>query len=167
MKLRLSKLHLARCLPVCAVVLVAFNSSGSPKKKKRQKKKHFTIWCGLTDNFNSIKKKQQKKLHLFFSAVYSRWKNLCLAQRQADASLLITGALLSSGSSLRLQIHPVMQKAAFRRIYSAFACSHLVYKYNKARFLFSCGAQHLLTFGTMSHERCKLPFSAFFLKQKK
>lgn len=137
------------------------------QKKKDKKKNTLQFDVALPITSIPLKKNNKKKLHLFFSAVYSRWKNLCLAQRQADASLLITGALLSSGSSLRLQIHPVMQKAAFRRIYSAFACSHLVYKYNKARFLFSCGAQHLLTFGTMSHERCKLPFSAFFLKQKK
>ena len=133
--MKLVSQHPARCLPVCAVVLVAFISK---KKKKRERKKTDTFQFDVALLITSIaykKKKQKKKSPFFLSAVYSPWKNLCIAQKQANAWLLITGALAAprcraeqpSEGSLGLPFT-------------------FVYKYKYARFLFSCGARHLFTF---------------------
>lgn len=56
---------------MCAVVLVAFNSSGFSKKEKMDT---FQFDVALTDNFNY--------LNFFLSAVNSPWKNLCIAQKK-------------------------------------------------------------------------------------
>ena len=105
------------------------------------------------------KKKQKKKSPFFLSAVYSPWKNLCIAQKQANAWLLITGALAAprcraeqpSEGSLGLPFT-------------------FVYKYKYARFLFSCGARHLFTFLVQcltSAVSSFQPSSSFFFIPKK
>merc|ERR1712035_157870 len=106
-----------------------------------------------------------KQLHFFLSAVYSPWKNLCIAQKQANASLLITGS--SAVFKLDSAAAPETTSSCKSSLLEgSLGLRFLVYKYNEPSFLFSCGAQHLFTFGTMSHnERCKL-FSAFFFLKK-
>lgn len=101
-------------------------------------KKDFSIRCGLTDNFNYNKKSS--------SLLFTHFGRTC-AQTQANASLL------------RLQNHPVMQRQPSEGSQPSFVwCSSTISPF----FLFSCGAQHLFTFGTTSHERCKLFFSLLF-----
>lgn len=92
----------------------------------------FSIWCGLTAKRQGEKKKK-KEFTFFLYAVYSPWKKLCVAQ--TNASLLITGALLSLSSSLPL--HPpcrsslllLLKPSWFLFFYCFWGVLFVVYKY--------------------------------------
>lgn len=75
---------------MCAVVLVAFNSSGFSKKRRTL----FKFDVALLITSITKKKKKREKYFTFFliCCLLTFWKNLCIAQKLANASLLITGA---------------------------------------------------------------------------
>lgn len=95
--------------------------------------------------------RRKKNFTVFLSAVYSPWENLCIAQKQANASLRITGAL-------RLFEPPSPYRAAFWRSLHSRCTSTITHCFI---LMLVPGTFPLL--GTMSHERCKLFSAAFFL----
>lgn len=131
--------YIARCLPVCAKLLLAFNSKNTLK---------FDVALLMT----SIST-QKPIFHVYICCLLTAEEPV-LSTKASNASLLITGALPCPSSTL--QLHSKQPSEGHLRLLLFNAC-----------FLFSCGAQHLFTFGTMSHERCRSSFQpSFFRKQK-
>lgn len=100
--------------------------------KKRKKKQKTTTEGGKKTLFNlmwpywKLHIEEEKNTSVFLYAVYSPWENLCIAQKQADASLLCCLELIAAA----LQ-PPSPCRAAFWR-----EPSFPVYKYNNPLFFF-------------------------------
>lgn len=92
------------------------------KKQQRGGKRHFRFDVALLKTSN----RRRKNTSVFLYAVYSPWENLCIAQKQADASLLCCLELIAAA----LQ-PPSPCRAAFWR-----EPSFPVYKYNNPLFFF-------------------------------
>lgn len=103
-------------------------------------------------------------------AVYSPWKNLCVAQKQADASLLVAGALpcgaLPCGAR-RLPNHRIVQKQKQPSEGSLSLHCVQVQKKKQTHFfiLMRCPAPFFLTFLVQRLTSAVKLLPAFFLKK--